>query len=88
MAYNSKDLSVLSYANGFTLWHYRSEDLASEIDDQGYFNSASKMLRTGDFVFVNSGVGGLSSNGLSVVSSNTSGVVNITNILPIVSDED
>ncbi|MEO1019983.1 MAG: hypothetical protein AAFY56_20180 [Pseudomonadota bacterium] len=88
MAYDSKNLSAISYANGFTLWHYRSEDLASEIDDAGYFNPASKMLRTGDFVFVNSGVEGLSSNGLAVISENDGGVVNVTNILPIVSDED
>lgn len=88
MAYDPKNLSAISYANGFTLWHYRSEDLASEIDDQGYFNPASRMLRAGDFIFVNSGVGGLSSNGLTVVSANDGGSVNVTNILPIVSDED
>ena len=26
MAYQSKDLSVLAYANGFTLWHYVTTD--------------------------------------------------------------
>ena len=26
MSMNSKNLSVLAYANGFTLWHYKTED--------------------------------------------------------------
>ena len=26
MAYDSKSLSVLAYANGFTLWHYGTDD--------------------------------------------------------------
>ena len=28
MAYLSKNLSVLAYANGFTLWHYTTADTA------------------------------------------------------------
>ena len=27
MSMNSKNLSVLAYSNGFTLWHYKTEDL-------------------------------------------------------------
>jgi hypothetical protein len=30
MAYRSKDLSALAYANGFTLWHYRTSDAAAD----------------------------------------------------------
>ena len=26
MAFNPRELSVLAYANGFTLWHYRIEE--------------------------------------------------------------
>lgn len=88
MAYDPKNLSAISYANGFTLWHYRSDDLASEIDDSGYFNSASMMLRAGDFVFLNTGINGLASNGLAVVNANQNGQVDVTNILPIISNED
>jgi hypothetical protein len=57
MAYSSKDLSALGYANGFTLWHYRTADLAGDIDTSGYFRPASDMLRVGDFIFVNAGLG-------------------------------
>lgn len=59
MAYQSKSLSALAYANGFTLWHYRTADLATDVDTTGYFNAAVKMMRVGDFVMVNSGVGPL-----------------------------
>ena len=48
MAYLSKNLSVLAYANGFTLWHYATADLAAEVDTAGYFNAAADMLRAGD----------------------------------------
>ena len=41
MAYQSKNLSALGYANGFTLWHYRTTDLAAEVDNAGYFSPAA-----------------------------------------------
>ena len=53
MAYLSKNLSVLAYANGFTLWHYTTPDTAATVDTAGYFNSASEMLRVGDMILAN-----------------------------------
>lgn len=35
MAYNAKNLSVLAYANGFTLWHYTTTDTAADVDTDG-----------------------------------------------------
>ena len=29
MAYDASNLSALTYANGFTLWHYRTSDAAA-----------------------------------------------------------
>ncbi len=52
MAYDPKQLSVLAYANGFTLWHYSTCDLLHEVTDIGYFNKASDMLRTDDRIMV------------------------------------
>ena len=52
MAYNAKNLSVLAYANGFTLWHYRTPDAGYELADTGYFNGAAEMLRAGDMIHV------------------------------------
>lgn len=80
MAYSSSNLSAISYANGFTLWHYRTDDLIADIDNAGYFNDANKMLRTGDFVFVNAGLDDIPSHGVVVVLSNANGVVNVSNV--------
>lgn len=50
MAFQTKDLSVLAYANQFTLWHYRTRDGGF---GDGYFNPAHAMLRTGDIILAN-----------------------------------
>lgn len=55
MAFQSKDLSMLAYANGFTLWHYTTPDAATSICTAGYFNGASDLLRIGDMVLANTG---------------------------------
>jgi hypothetical protein len=53
MSLDTTDLSVLAYANGFTLWHYTSEnDKFDDIMREGYFNQASNMLRTGDVIHI------------------------------------
>jgi uncharacterized membrane protein len=80
MAYQSKDLSALGYANGFTLWHYRTGDLAAEIDNAGYFNGASRMVRVGDFILLNAGLLTTPTHGVAVVVANAGGVVDVTNV--------
>ncbi len=53
MAFQTKDLSVLAYANGFTLWHYTTADPAVALTKAGpgYFDPANAMLRAGDIVY-------------------------------------
>jgi hypothetical protein len=51
MSFDTKDLSVLAYANGFTLWHYKTGD--HNIDQVGYFNPASNLFRAGDMILAN-----------------------------------
>lgn len=80
MAYQSKNLSALAYANGFTLWHYRTGDNAADVDNAGYFNGASRMLRVGDFIMLNAGVDGVPSHGVLVVAANANGSVDVTNL--------
>ncbi|MFM9843544.1 MAG: hypothetical protein ACKVOI_11305 [Dongiaceae bacterium] len=60
MAFNSRDLSVLAYANGFTLWHYRTADGAEDLMAEPqpgaatpYFAGADELLREGDQIVVN-----------------------------------
>jgi hypothetical protein len=84
MAYSSKTLSVLGYANGFTLWHYSTPDAAAEVDKPGYFNSACEMLRIGDFILANTSVGSASpQHGIFVVASSQGGQVELADLTPL-----
>ena len=83
MSYLSKDLSVLAYANGFTLWHYTTADLAATVDTSGYFNTAATMLRVGDIIVANLDTDGTPQAGLYFVSSNSGTVVDVNDLTQI-----
>tara|TARA_R110000787_G_scaffold63679_11_gene144196 strand:- start:298519 stop:298788 length:270 start_codon:yes stop_codon:yes gene_type:complete len=83
MAFQSKDLSVLAYANGFTLWHYTTIDTAASVDTAGYFNDASDMLRTGDMVFANTDTEGAPAGGIFIINANASGTVDADDMTQI-----
>ena len=54
MAFQNKNLSVIAYANGFTLWHYSSSaETLSTITANGYFNSVKTLMNIGDIVIIN-----------------------------------
>lgn len=46
-----RNLSVLAYANGFTLWHYKGVTL-NDIPKPDYFADAADMLAAGDMLMV------------------------------------
>jgi hypothetical protein len=49
MAFSLRNLSVLAYANGFTLWHYKSgTDPLARTSTKGYFAAAADLLAAGD----------------------------------------
>jgi hypothetical protein len=53
MAFAIRNLSVLAYANGFTLWHYKaSGDALPTVTAQSFFHDAGDMLAAGDMVMV------------------------------------
>lgn len=54
-----RDLSVLAYANRFTLWHYkaRSETLA-KVTAPHFFDEATTMLSEGDMIMISAADGG------------------------------
>lgn len=83
MAYNAKNLSVLAYANGFTLWHYTTADTAAVVDTEGYFDDASGMLRTGDMILANVNTGGGVTGGIYIVTGNAAGVVDVDDITSV-----
>ena len=83
MAYASKDLSVLAYANGFTLWHYTTPDAATDVDTAGYFNGAAGLLRAGDMLLANCAAGTVTpAAGMLVVASSSGGAVDVANLTP------
>jgi hypothetical protein len=58
MAFSVRNLSVLAYANGFTLWHYKAgTDRLSEVGATGFFGDAEDMLAGGDIMMVSASDG-------------------------------
>lgn len=50
----NKNMSVVAYANGFTLWHYVSrEDSLENIEWAGYFDKIVTLMGIGDIVIIN-----------------------------------
>jgi len=76
MAYQSNDLSVLAYANNFTLWHYTTADDA--VTTAGYFNAAIDMLRTNDLIITNVDTDGSPSTVFYIVTGNDGSTVTVT----------
>jgi predicted lipoprotein with Yx(FWY)xxD motif len=59
MAFAIRNMSVLAYANGFTLWHYKAAaDDQIAVAAPAFFNDAGDMLASGDMVMVSAKDGG------------------------------
>lgn len=55
MALATRNLSVLSYAQGFTLWHYKAgADPIEDIVAPGFFRDAADLLSPGDLMMISS----------------------------------
>ncbi|MCL2672915.1 MAG: hypothetical protein FWF01_00825 [Alphaproteobacteria bacterium] len=52
--FNRRDLSVLGFANGFTLWHYRTGLSSKRLEEKGFFDGIARSLRSGDIIMVSS----------------------------------
>jgi len=53
MAFAIRNLSVLAYANGFTLWHYKAfGETQATVTAPSFFREAGDMLASGDMVMV------------------------------------
>jgi len=58
MAFSVRNLSVLAYANGFTLWHYKAgSDVLEQVGGRGFFAAASDMLTAGDIMMISASEG-------------------------------
>ncbi len=78
MSYLSKDLSVLAYANGFTLWHYTTPDTGIEVEGPNYFTPAAALLRAGDMVLANTTTGTSPTGALYRLSATAGGAVTLS----------
>jgi hypothetical protein len=59
MSFSLRNLSVLAYANGFTLWHYKAgNDNFMQAAVPGYFTDAADLLTEGDMVMLTGTEGG------------------------------
>lgn len=76
MAFTATDLSVLAYANNFTLWHYTTAD--ASVETAGYFNSAASMLNVNDLIIANIDTDGTPATTFYVVTANDGSSVTIT----------
>ena len=52
MVLNTKQLAVMAYANGFTIWSYKTKECKLDINDKGYFESCNKIFENGDLIDV------------------------------------
>lgn len=53
MAFQNKKLSVIAYANGFTLWHYVANETLATISASGYFNNVLTLMNSDDIIIIN-----------------------------------
>ena len=53
MAFKNTNLSVIAYANGWTMWHYRSTETLEQITKDGFFDKVFHLAATGDIIILN-----------------------------------
>ena len=53
MAFKSTNLSVIAFANGWTMWHYSNYELLEDIEKDYYFDKVLALANTGDIIFIN-----------------------------------
>jgi hypothetical protein len=73
MTLNLSNLSVLAYANNFTLWHYKTHQ--ESITTSNYFYPAANIMNVGDMIIANIGNNGASTTSLYIVSTATEDAV-------------
>lgn len=54
MSFKNHDMSVIAYANGFTLWHYSTQDSFANIKtNEKYFTPLADLMSVGDIIIFN-----------------------------------
>lgn len=81
MAFKNQDLSVIAYANGFTLWSYKTNDTITTTKTAGYFNEISSFAREGDMILTISSSGQASTVAILYVSKISSSIVTVSDVV-------
>lgn len=81
MAFNSKNFSVMAYANGFTLWNYQTPDTLETVTASGYFNEASAFARKGDMILTVANNSAAVAPAILVVSDIAAGSVTVAGVI-------
>lgn len=54
MAFKNKNMSVIAYANGFTIWHYaESDETIHAVDMVNFFGGIWTLMAVGDLINLN-----------------------------------
>jgi hypothetical protein len=53
MAFKSANLTVIAYANGWTMWHYSNNEMLEDIEKDHYFDKVWHLGNTGDIIVLN-----------------------------------
>ena len=77
MAFTASNLSVLAYANNFTLWHYTTTETSGTVEGAGYFNNAADMVRVNDLMIVNIDTDGTPATDFYIVTGNNGTTVTV-----------
>lgn len=75
MSLQLADLSVLAYANNFTLWHYKTTD--DSVESSNYFDNAAEMMNVNDLIIANVDTDGTPATVFYIVTDITSGEVTV-----------
>ncbi|MAZ75702.1 MAG: hypothetical protein CMH31_00185 [Micavibrio sp.] len=75
MSLKLSDVSVLAYANNFTLWHYKTED--DSVATPNYFDNAADMMNVGDLIIANVDTDGTPVTSFYIVTAASGGTVSV-----------
>lgn len=89
MAFDKEGLNLVSGSKrgkAPQVWAYRTNDTAAVVDGSGYFDNGSSTntgmrnsMNVGDLIYVYADADGTPSYGLHIVTSNSAGVIDVTN---------
>lgn len=82
MSLNTKNLSVMAYANGFTLWSYSTADALTAVKAAGYFNNAAPFVRPGDMILVSASNDSTIEPAVLAVTVVAAASVSVTSVVP------